>query len=156
MAGRDVRALARSLVILWIAGCGSPRPEPTEPIEVSADELQRAFAEDEQAARARFEGRDLVITGEVAQAEARFRGTTMQGEVEVPARIAFRSPMESLPGDLDRVQAEGSFDEPGGTEPWTLDPRIRTGEPARVSCPDARIRWTDPGLYVSDCRLATD
>ena len=154
MVGRASRAFARSLVILWIVGCRSPQPDDAAAIEVSAEELQQAFADDERVARERFEGHDIVITGEVAQAEARFRGTTMQGEVEVPARIAFRTPMESLPGDLDRVQAEGWFDPPGGAELWELDPRIRTGDPVRVSCPDARIRWTNPGLTVSDCRLA--
>ena len=95
-----------------------------------------------------------MIEGEVAQAEARFRGTTMEGEVEVPARIAFRTALDSLPGDLDRVQVEGAFDAPEAVDPWSLDPRIRTGEIVRVSCPDARIRWSEPSVYVSVCQLA--
>ena len=136
--------------------CGSPEADDESAIEISADELQRAFFEDDRAARVRFEGRDLVIEGEVAVGEPRFRGTTMRGEVEVPARIAFRTALDSLPGGLDQVQVEGWFDPPDGSEPWALDPRIRPGETVRVSCPDATIRWTDPALYVSECRLASD
>ena len=125
----------------------------SEPIEITADALQRAFVADEPTARRRFEGQDLVIEGQVARAEARFRGTTMQGEVEVPARIALKTELDSLPGGLDEVQVEGAFDDPTA-DPWTLDPRIRVGESLRVSCPAARLRWSDPGITVSDCRLA--
>jgi hypothetical protein len=136
------------------AGCGRNDGGGPEPIEISADELQRAFLDDDRAARRRFEGRDLVIEGEVARAEARFRGTTMEGEVEVPARIAFRSAFDSLPGGLDQVEVEGRFDAPEALDPWSLDPRIRVGETVRVSCEGAELRWSDPGLYVSECRLA--
>ena len=43
-----------------------------------------------------------------------------------------------------------------GTRKDPLDPRIREGEELRVSCPRAEIRWSDPGLYISDCRIASD
>ena len=142
------------ILVAAVSVCGSPDPDAEGAIEISPDELQRAFIEDADAARRRFEGRDVMIEGEVAQAEARFRGTTMRGEVEMPARIAFRTALDSLPGDLDRVQVEGAFDAPEAFNPWTLDPRIRIGETVRVSCPDARIRWSEPAVFVSDCRLA--
>lgn len=135
------------------AACGGTNGRSTEPIEISADELQQAFLEDERAARRRFEGRDLVIEGEVARAEARFRGTTMEGEVEVPARIAFRSAFDSLPGELDQVEVQGRFDAPEAFDPWSLDPRIRVGETLRVTCDGTELRWSDPGLYISECRL---
>ena len=141
------------LLFASVSVCGSRQSDAAPPIQISADELQRAFLEDADAARRRFQGRDLMIEGEVAQAEARFRGTTMRGEVEIPARIAFRTALDSLPGDLDRVQVEGAFDAPEAFNPWTLDPRIRIGETVRVSCPDARIRWSEPAVYLSDCSL---
>lgn len=143
-------------LLATVSVCGSPAPESEPAIEISADELQRAYVEDDRAARARFEGRDLLIVGEVALGEPRFRGTTMRGEMEVPARITFRTALDTLPGDLDRVQVEGRFDPPDGSEPWALDPRIRPGETVRVSCPAATIRWTDPAVYVAECRLAAD
>lgn len=142
------------VLLASISVCGSPESDDRSAIEISADELQRAFLDDDRAARIRFQGKDLLIEGEVARAEARFRGTTMQGEVEVPARIAFRTALDSMPGDLDRVQVEGAFDAPEALDPWTLDPRIRIGETLRVACDEAQLRWSDPGLYVSECRLA--
>jgi hypothetical protein len=155
MQGSAARPGIPLLILLAsVSVCGSPESDAGSAIEISPDELQRAFLEDADAARRRFEGRDVMIEGEVAQAEARFRGTTMQGEVEVPARIAFRTALDSLPGDLDRVQVEGAFDAPEALDPWSLDPRIRIGETVRVSCPDARIRWSEPAVHVSDCRLS--
>lgn len=142
------------ILLASVSLCGSPESDGESAIEISANELQRAFLDDDRAARRRFEGKDLLIEGEVARAEARFRGTTMQGEVEVPARIAFRSAFDSLPGGLDQVEVEGHFDAPEALDPWTLDPRIRIGETLRVACDEAQLRWSDPGLYVSECRLA--
>lgn len=150
------RGIPLLILLASVSACGSPETDSEAAIEISADDLQRAFLEDDRAARGRFEGRDLRIEGEVAVAEPQFRGTTMQGEVEVPARIAFRTSLDTLPGDLDRVQVEGRFDPPDGSEPWVLDPRIRSGETVRVWCPAATIRWTDPAVYVSECRLTTD
>ena len=148
------RAIALLCWTAAAAGCGRTDGQDTPPIEISADELQQAFLDDERAARRQFQGRELVIEGEVARAEARFRGTTMEGEVEVPARIAFRSAFDSLPGELDQVEVQGRFDPPEALDPWSLDPRIRVGETLRVRCDGTELRWSDPGLYVSECRLA--
>jgi len=139
-------ALTSSLV------CQPSSDRTVEPVEVTAVELHRAFRADPRAAR-EFEGKDLVIVGEVVRASPRYRGTTMSGEVTVPAQILLETGLDSLATDIKYVQVEGRFDPPGSLSEWTLDPRIWEGETIRVSCPAAVIRWTDPGLYVSDCGL---
>ena len=130
--------------------------EDAEDVEVSAFDLHRAFRTDSNAARAEFDGKDLFITGEVAIAVPRFRGTTMQGDVTLPARVMFRTELDTLPTDIKYVEVEGDFDVPDSLNLWALDPRIRVDADLRVSCPRAEIRWSDPGLYISDCRIASE
>ena len=149
--------LARIPLLLCLfasLGCPSPDERPGEQVEIEANELQQAYLADERAARERFEGKDLVIYGEVVRAFPRFRGTTMQGEVTTPPHVQFWTVLDTLPTDIKYVQVEGEFDVPDSVQPWVVDPRIRVGESLRVSCEAAEIRWTDPGLYVSDCRIA--
>lgn len=150
---RAARIASLSLLIAAVA-CASPDEEAGEPVEIEADELQQAFLADEHAARERFDGKDLVIFGEVVRAFPRFRGTTMQGEVTTPSHVEFWTALDTLPTDIKYVQVEGEFDVPDSLELWAVDPRIRVGDSLRVSCTPAEIRWTDPGLYVSDCRIA--
>ncbi len=146
-----MKALSLSLSLLLLgSACRSGRA----PVEVTAIALQTAFLEDASAARDSFGDRTLWVSGEVLQAEPRFQGTTMSGDVTVPSRITFRTLLDSLPGDLKYVVAEGSFDVPDTLAPWTLDPRIRVGSAVRVECDGRTIRWSDPGLYLSECRLA--
>ena len=142
------------LLALACAACSSPGEDVDERVEVEANELQQAFLADERAARERFDGKDLVIYGQVVRAFPRFRGTTMEGEVEMPSYVEFMTVLDTLPTDITYVQVEGAFDVPDSLAPWALDPRIRVGDSLRVSCAPAEIRWTDPGLYVSDCRIA--
>lgn len=137
-------------------GCGVSDEKRGEVAEVSAFDLHRAFLTDANAAHEKFDGKDLVITGEVANAVPRFRGTTMQGEVTVPAKVMFRTELDTLPHDIKYVEVAGAFDVPDSLTLWALDPRIRQGVDLRVSCPRAEIRWTDPGLYISDCRIASE
>lgn len=141
--------------ILWL-GCGVPDGKRDEVVEVSAFDLHRAFRTDPDSARHEFDGRDLRITGEVANAVTRFRGMTMQGEVEMPPRVMFRTELDTLPTDIKYVEVEGDFDVPDSLTMWVLNPRVRVGEELRVSCERAEIRWSDPGLYISDCRIASD
>lgn len=150
---RAARIASLSLLIAAVA-CPSPDEEAGEPVEIEANELQQAFLADERAARERFDGKDLVIFGEVVRAFPRFRGTTMQGEVTTPSHVEFWTALDTLPTDIKYVQVEGAFDVPDSLELWAVDPRIRVGDSLRVSCTPAEIRWTDPGLYVSDCRIA--
>lgn len=135
-------------------GCPSRNERANARVEIEANELQQAFLADEQAARARFDGKDLVIFGEVVRAFPRFRGTTMEGEVTMPSHVEFRTILDTLPTDTKYVQVEGEFDVPDSLELWAVDPRILVGDSLRVSCDRAEIRWADPGLYVSDCRIA--
>jgi hypothetical protein len=144
------------ICLLVLLGCSSPDERAGVRVEVEANDLQQAFLADERAARERFDGRDLVITGEVVRAFPRFRGTTMEGEVTMPSYLEFRTVLDTLPTDIKYVQVEGAFDVPDSLTLWAVDPRIHPGDSLRVSCPGAEIRWTDPGLYVSDCRIATD
>lgn len=97
-----------------------------------------------------------MIVGEIAHAFPRFRGTTMSGDVTTPAQVMLKTELDTLPTDTKYVQVEGEFDVPDSLEQWAVDPRIRVGETLRVSCPRAEIRWTDPGLYISDCGVAGD
>ena len=148
--------IALPLALVASAACSSPREEVDERVEIDANELQQAFLADERTARERFDGKDLVIYGEVVRAFPSFRGTTMEGEVTMPSHVEFRTVLDTLPGDIKYVQVEGRFDVPDSIAPWVLDPRIRVGDSLRVSCERAEIRWSDPGLYVSDCRIASD
>ena len=146
-----------ALVALSTAlACRPQADEDVETVDVSAFDLHRAFRTDPDSARREFDGKDLRITGEVANAVTRFRGTTMQGEVEMPPRVMFRTELDTLPTDIKYVQVEGDFDVPDSLTLWALNPRIRVGEELRVSCERAEIRWSDPGLYISDCRIASD
>jgi hypothetical protein len=156
------RFLALAFTLAFAASLASslacrPSDEGSEqPVEVTAIELHRSFRGDPRAALEEFEGKDLVIVGEVARAVPRFRGTTMSGEVTVPAQVMFKTDLDTLPTDIKYVQVEGRFDAPDSIAEWALDPRIQEGKTLRVSCPRAEIRWTDPGLYVSDCWIAVD
>jgi hypothetical protein len=136
--------------------CGQPDEVSDETLEVTAFDLHRAFRTDPDAARAEFDGKALVIVGEVARAFPRFRGTTMSGDVTTPAQVMLKTELDTLPTDIKYVQVEGRFDVADSFAEWALDPRIREGETLRVSCPRAQIRWTDPGLYIADCRVAED
>ena len=143
------------LVCLFASlGCPSTDDPPGERVEIDANELQQAFLADERAARERFEGKDLVIHGEVVRAFPQFRGTTMQGEVTMPSYVEFMTALDTLPTDSKYVKVEGAFDVPDSLELWAVDPRIRVGDSLRVSCASAEIRWSDPALFVSDCRIA--
>src|SRR5688500_9403650 len=146
--------LALPIALATFVSCSSPGERGDERVEIEANELQQAFLADERAARERFDGKDLVIYGEVARAFPRFRGTTMDGEVTTPSHVEFRTVLDTLPTDIKYVQVEGEFDVPDSLELWAVDSRIRVGDSLRVSCTRAEIRWTDPGLYVSDCRIA--
>jgi hypothetical protein len=147
-------ALAVSLSVGF--ACGKSGDQAADDVEVTAIDLHRAFRNDADSARAEFDGKDLRIVGEVAHAFPRFRGTTMRGEVTTPAQVMLVTELDTLPTDIKYVQVEGQFDVPDSLELWAVDPRIRVGERLRVSCPGAVIRWTDPGLYIADCRVAED
>jgi hypothetical protein len=138
------------------SSCRPSGEERREEVEVTAIDLHRAYRNDADSARAEFDGKDLRIVGEVAHAFPRFRGTTMRGEVTTPAQVMLVTELDTLPTDIKYVQVEGQFDVPDSLELWAVDPRIRVGERLRVSCPGAVIRWTDPGLYIADCRVAED
>jgi hypothetical protein len=152
---RTILILAVSAVSAFAAGCRRVE-HPAPAVELTAIDLHRAFIDDAAAARDSFADKTLLISGEVAIAERRFRGTTMEGEVEVEPKISFRTELDTLPTDIKYVVVEGSFDAPDPDAPWTLDPRIEVGSTARVQCPGSTIRWTDPGLYLSECSLALE
>lgn len=151
---RVLSILAAFVAVPVIAGCGRSESGSAEPVELTAIELHRAFLDDADGARDSFGDRTLLITGEVAQAQPRFVGTTMQGEVENDPEIYFKTELDTLPTDIKYVVVEGSFDDRDPEVPFALDPRIQIGSTARVECPGSTIRWSDPGLYLSDCTLA--
>ena len=153
---RNVLIFPVCVVLVAALGCRRSESQAETSVELTAIELHRAFMEDPSAARDSFADKTLLISGEVAQAEARFRGTTMQGEVEVEPRIYFKTELDTLPTDIKYVEVEGFFDARDPDAPFTLDPRIQVGSTARVECPGSTIRWSDPGLYLSECSLALE
>ena len=126
----------------------------TAPVEISAIELHEAFMADAKAADNRWSGKTLLITGEVAIAKARTSGWTMRGEVQVPAEAYLRTELDYLESDIKYVVCDGDLDIPLAGGGFTLDPRIAVGKPLTVECRPAKLRWSSPGLYLSNCRVA--
>ena len=124
------------------------------PVRISAIELHTAFMADAKTAEKRWSSKTVLITGDVAIAKARTSGFTMNGEVRVPAQVYLRTELDHSESDIKYVVVEGDFDVPQTAGGWALDPRIATGKPLTVECRSARFRWTAPGLYLSNCRIA--
>ena len=125
----------------------------TAPVKISAVELHKAFMADAKSAEKQWSGKTLWITGEVAIAEARSSGHTMYKEVQIPAKIYFRTELDNLTSSIKYVVCEGDLDVPKADGGFILDPRIHVGQPATVECRPAKFRWSDPGLYLTNCRI---
>jgi hypothetical protein len=126
----------------------------TAPVRISAIELHTAFMADAKAAAKRWSSKTLLITGDVAMAKARTSGRTMNREVQVPAQVYLRTELDHSISDIKYVVVDGDFDVPQTGGGLVLDARIAIGKPLTVECRSARFRWTSPGLYLSDCRIA--
>ena len=124
------------------------------PVRISAVELHTAFMADAQAAEKRWSSKTLLITGDVAIAKARTSGWTMSGEVQAPAQVYLRTELDHSSSDIKYVVVDGAFDVPLTGGGFGLDPRIAIGKPLAVECRSARFRWSSPGLYLANCRMA--
>jgi hypothetical protein len=142
------------LMIACRKGDNPAAGSPAAPISISAIDLHKAYAADAAAAAKRFEGKPLVITGEVKLAAPAFLGHTMSGQITVPAKISFKTEVDYLPHDIKYVVCEGHFEDRATMNLWGLDSRIKVGQMLTVRCSAAKIRWTDPGLYVEDCEMS--
>lgn len=129
--------------------------EAGAPVKMSAIELHKAFMEDAKAAQRRWSGKTLLITGEVAKATERMTGRTMTKTVEVPAMVYLKTEVDYLPHDIKYVVCEPDFDIPQAGGGFVLDPRISVGKPLTVECRPAKFKWSSPGLYLSNCRIAS-
>lgn len=147
--------VATALLGSLMTACYEPGSDAI-PVKISAIELHNAFIADARAAARRWDGKTLLITGEVAIATPAMRGWTMQGEVQVPAKVYFRTALDYLPHDIKYVVCDGDFNVPRSGSEVVLDPRIQVGKPVTVECRAARLRWTDPGLYLSNCSRVVD
>ena len=146
-------ALLGTLLCVLLGGCHVRETAPADPIKISAVELHTAYAADARAAEKRFAGKPLVITGEVKMATPTTTGHTMSGQVTVPAQVYFKTEIDNIQSDIKYVVCEGSFDVPGPDSRLVLNSKIKVGEMLTVKCESAKIRWTDPGLYISNCSL---
>jgi hypothetical protein len=150
-----------SLCLVLLVSCHGPVEESretsrrSETIEITAVELHKAYAADANAAEKRFEGQSLLVTGEVKNATPMFLGRTMSGEVTVPAKVYFKTEVDYLPHDIKYVVCEGDFADIANRNFFALNPKIKVGETLTVRCDPAKIRWTDPGLYLSNCSLVS-
>jgi hypothetical protein len=142
-----------AIAIIFFATCALnfTSAGPGTPIEISALDLHKAFMADSVNAQRRYAGKILLITGEIAIAKAAFTGWTMKGPVTVPPQVYFKTELDSLPTDIKYVVCEGSFDllKPDGSR--TLNPKIKVGSSFTVRCNASKLRWSNPGLYLSGC-----
>jgi hypothetical protein len=139
------------LILVVVASCSANPTLTGDPVAITAVDLQKAFLADPKAAMAEFSRKPLLVTGEVARAVPRTRGTTMRGEIIIPAQVFFQ-PAEDLPAaDLNFVICEGDFDVPDPAELWVVNPDIHVGEPLTVECRSPQIRWSGPGVFLFDC-----
>jgi hypothetical protein len=150
---RAVLTIAAAFLAALMPACIGPG-EDTAPVRISAIELHKAFMSDAKAADKRWSGKTLLITGEVAIATERMSGWTMRGEVQVPAQVYLRTELDYLPHDIKYVVCRSDFDLPQAGGGFSLDPRIEIGKPLTVECRPAELRWSSPGLYLSNCRVA--
>lgn len=145
------------IAVIVLAGlmpaCNGPADE-NPPVRISAIELHKAFMADSRTAESRLSKKRLLITGEVAIATARTSGWTMRKEVEVPARVYLRTELDYLKTDIKYVVCNGDFDIPQAGGGYILDPRIGMDKPLTVECGSETLRWSSPGLYLSNCRIA--
>lgn len=141
------------LLPVLLAACHDGVVDKT-PVKISAVELHKAFMSDAKAAEKQWKGRTLLITGVVAIAAPRMTGRTMTKVVEVPAKVYLKTEVDYLPHDIKYIVCEPDFDmpQPGGR--FVLDPRIAIGKELTVECSPAKFRWSEPGLYLSNCRIA--
>lgn len=149
-----LRIIAVVSLVASMAACNGGDENGT-PIKISAIELHKAFMEDAKAAQKRWSGKTLLITGEVANAAARMTGRTMTKTVEVPAKVYLKTEVDYLPHDIKYVVCEPDFDIPQAGGGFVLDPRISVGKPLTVECRPAQFKWSSPGLYLSNCRIAS-
>jgi hypothetical protein len=142
-----------AIAIIFFTTCvvNFTNADPGTPIEISALELHKAFMADPVNAEKRYAGKILLIRGEIAIAKAAFTGWTMKGPLTVPSQVYFKTELDSLPTDIKYVVCEGSFDflKPDGSR--TLNPKIKVGSTLTVRCNASKLRWSNPGLYLSDC-----
>lgn len=148
---RILVVVVSSALLVAIAACKIGADRDTVPVEISGVDLHSAFVADSKAAQQKFEGRRLMITGEVVKVVPRFTGTTMSGPVTSPTRVYFRATTGAPQSDLEYVMCEGDFDVLDSSGMVAVDARIKVGEQLKVECVSGKLRWSDPTLYLSDC-----
>jgi hypothetical protein len=155
---------AALLLALGIAGQvtgswpGSPatgsdeREQPRGPVTIEAEALHQAYADDPRAAARRFEGREMVVSGEFLRIvpdgygslDLRLKTSNPDEQLGVDvAQLAIEDAKALVPGQRVTVSCQqmGS----GGDELWVQDCAIQlSGETAPPPSPDAAEQDAEP------------
>jgi hypothetical protein len=123
-------------LLVFLGGCGKRGPAPTTAdlptVQVTATELYKEFAQDEAAAKKRFEGKSLEISGEVIDTWG-------------------AGPPRAKPSVTFKVDSGGilycSGDLPVGLEQY------KKGTRSTVTCPGSKVSFSalNNSLQIWDC-----
>lgn len=134
------RIIAIALVTALSMGALScNRPSPAPPLRILASELYNSLQTDEAAARQRFNGRLLIITGEVANYWA-------AGPPGANPMITFQAEPQGS------VHCSGSFPPPSSDMDFS---RYAKGQKITVRCPGSNLRYwaLNQSVQIWDCFL---
>ena len=104
---------------------------PRGPVTIEADELQRAYQDDSDAAAERFDGREMVVSGE-------FLRIVPDGYGSLDLRLKTSNPEEPLGIDVAQLAIEDAK-------------QLRPGQQVTVSC--QRMGQGGDELWVQDCAI---
>ena len=125
---------------------GSDQREERErargPVEISADDLYKAYRDDERAAESRFEGREMTVTGEFLRIvpdgynslDLRLKTSNPDEPVGVDvAGVAIEDAKKLVPGQTVTVSCQGMGD--GDDIVWVRDCAIQPGAEGGSAAP---------------------
>ena len=134
-AGALLFGLAMASNLSWSdAPAGADRSErdrPAGPVTIEADQLYRAYREDADAATRRFEGREMVVSGE-------FLRIVPDGYGSLDLRLNTSNPEEPLGIDVTQLAIEDAK-------------QLRPGQRVTVSCQHMGSGGDE--LWVQDCAI---
>ena len=127
-------ALLLALAVAGSLSTGSEpggRDRPAGPVTIEAEELHRAYSDDADAAARRFEGREMVVSGE-------FLRIVPDGYGSLDLRLNTSNPDEPLGIDVAQLALEEAK-------------QLRPGQRVTVSC--QRMGSGGEELWVQDCAI---
>jgi hypothetical protein len=115
----------------WDPPVTEERTQPRGPVTIEADQLQKAYADDPSAAAARFDNREMVVSGE-------FLRIVPDGYGSLDLRLKTSNPDEQLGIDVAQLAIEDAK-------------RLRPGQRVTVSCQHMGSGGDE--LWVQDCAI---